>query len=110
MVHISLTQKKIKKLWCPCDSTYHPHYYLFSLSSLSPLHVAVHVGLDDVGVGLTRPVAQELEVQLVALRRRVHVGAHLQPPNMYLSFVWNPTPPEQKTKKQGSISTRHCRS
>jgi hypothetical protein len=29
---------------------------------------------------------------------------------MYLSFVWNPTPPEQKTKKQGSISTRHCRS
>jgi hypothetical protein len=38
--------------------------------------VVVHVGLDDVG--LPRPVAQELEVQLVALRGGVDVGAHLQ--------------------------------
>jgi hypothetical protein len=37
--------------------------------------VVVHVGLDDVG--LPRPVAQELEVKLVALRRRVNVRAHL---------------------------------
>jgi hypothetical protein len=37
---------------------------------------AVHVGLDDVG--LAGAVAQELEVQLVPLRRRVKVRAHLE--------------------------------